>query len=524
MKDNQEFRFKVDRRGFLSRSACASLGIGSMVNTLAHLSLIDRVVANDVNIGSDYKALICIFLRGGQDSNYFFRPIGGHPQKAQYEASRGIAAPPEAAISAAGTVLNPANGPAGQFGLQPNCVNMATMFNNGELAIIQNVGTLAEPTTKTQYQQGTVLLPVQLFSHSNQVQEWMATAAEKPFTSGWGGAVSSLINDAANPNGLASMLITAAGNNNFLVSPGGGPAQYSVNSSGALSLVGYSSGSDPYGGAIDSGTGHYTTSATGRRLQAFERIMNYTHDHILAEGYNEVARRARAGEGLIGDALAEAAALQGTGAGQVNFNGNFPANNNLADELKLVSQLIAGRRCLGNTRQIFFCDLGGFDNHASININLPNLLSQVDGAVGGFNTTMKQLALADAEFSYDDFTCFEMSDFNRTFTPNGTSANSNGTDHAWASHAWCFGGAVKAQHAGASNLYGHYPDLNPAGPDSVSGRGRYIPTTSVDQYGAVLAEWFGVAPGDLSMVFPNLPRFTHPSDPAANLGFIDLTS
>ncbi|MEM7146976.1 MAG: DUF1501 domain-containing protein [Verrucomicrobiota bacterium] len=524
MKDNKEFKFKMDRRSFLSRSACASMGLGSIVNTLAHLQLIDRAVANGINIGTDYKALICIFLRGGCDKNYFFRPIGTHPQKAQYDSSRGIAKPDEADIVSAGTEILPANAAAGeQFGLHQNCTNMASMFNNGELAIIQNIGTLAEPTTLASYQSGNAILPVQLFSHSNQVQEWMATAAEKPFTSGWAGAISSLINDTSNPNGLASMLITAAGNNNWLVSPGGGPAQYSVTSSGALSLVGYNNNNEPaYFDAIDPNTGDYRNNAQGDRLKAFENIMNYTHDHTISEGYNEIVRRARDGEGLVGEALAHAQSLDGTGAGQVDFSG-FPGTN-LGGELGLIAQLIAGRRCLGNNRQIFFCDLGGFDNHAAINVNLPNLLTQVDDAVGHFNTVMKQLEAADTDFAYDDFTCFEMSDFNRTFTPNGTVVNSNGTDHAWGTHAWCFGGAVKNQHAGASNLYGYYPDINPNGTQSVSARGRFIPTTSVDQYGSVLAEWFGVAPGDLSAIFPNLPRFTAPSDPAANLNFLDLTS
>ncbi len=527
MKDIENFDgFKVDRRGFLGQSAFASLGLSAVANTLANLSVIDNAVANSVTIG-DYKALICVFERGGKDANYMFRPIGAHPQKAQYESSRGIAQPSEASITGAGTVLTPANAvPGEEFGLHPNCLNMTSMFNSGELALIQNIGTLAEPTTKTTYQDGTAILPVQLFSHSNQVQEWMATAAEKPFTSGWGGAISSLINDSANPDGLASMLITAAGNNNFLVSPGGGPAQYSVNSGGALRLTGYAGNTQPaYFNAIDDATGFYRNTATGRRLKGFDRIMNYKHDHVLAEGYNEVVRRARAGEGLVGDALDEANALDGTGAGQVDFAG-FPAGN-IGTELQLISKLIAGRRCLGNTRQIFFCDLGGYDNHASINGNLPTLLGNVDAAIGHFNTVMKQIAAVDVDFNYEDFTVFQMSDFNRTFTPNGTNVTNNGTDHAWGTHSWCFGGAVKNVHAGASKLYGYYPTLDPNGDDSVSGRGRYIPTTSVDQYASVLAKWFGVAVNDLTTIFPNLPRFwggANNFDPAStNLDFLDLT-
>lgn len=528
----QEDKITISRRSFLSRSTCASLGIGSMVHTLANLRVIDAF-ANSIVL-SDYKALVCLFLRGGLDMNNVFIPIAGNPQAGSYITDRGVVAVPQAAIDAINpltghnTRINPAGQPANQWGLHPNCPHMADMFNAGELAFVHNVGTLAVPiNTPAEY--AAASKPNQLFSHSDQVtQHMMGSLTDQPFTGGWGGKVSNFVNS-LNTQGKASMLITIAGNNDFLVSPAGGAPQYSVTTNGAIALVGYGPSTNPYGSALtDPGNPtSYNTSSTGRRLKAFQDIMNYTHDHIMEEGYNVIVRRARENEALVGEAVAVANNLQALG--QVDFNGNFSglAANNVGNELKMVAQLIAGRKCLGNERQIFFVDLGGFDTHQNINSDLPDLMDQVDSACHAFNQTMKQLAAApaDPDFTYNDFLCFEASDFNRTWTPNGNNINTSGTDHAWGSHMFCFGGPVKAQHAGASKMYGSFPTLDVGGPDDVpqGSRGRWIPSTSLDQVYSVIAEWFGVAPGDLNAVFPYRTRFE--TDPvAANVDFLDVTA
>lgn len=512
--------FRIDhqsRRAFLGKGACAGLGIGSLINMVAQLQLIQSAAANTAGspdtIGDDYKALVCVFLNGGMDANNFVIPIGTHPQADYYQDTRNQVAVAEADIVNAGTTITPQSGiqSGEQFGLHPSCTRLASLFEASEMAMICNVGTLAHPTTKATYT--TTPLPNQLFSHSNQVQEWMSSVADAPFTSGWGGRVAELLNPTQNADSKVSMMVTAAGLNDFMVSPGGAVPQYSVTSSGAVSLVGYGTN---YANALNP-DGTYASSTAGRRLKALEGIINYSHDHLLEDGYSKVVRRARINEALVGDALTTA-----TNSG-VDFDAIFSnPENPLAGELKVISQLIAGRKCLGNKRQIFFCNVGGWDTHQNINTVLPDLLGTVDEAVGQFVQAMKAVEVADADFSYNDAMLFQASDFNRTFTPNGVPGDAGaGTDHAWGTHAFVVGGAVEGR-----KFYGQYPDLT-VGDSGINdtpsnARGRWIPQVSVDQYAAVLADWLGVdRANDLSLVLPNLGRFADPFDPASNLNFID---
>ena len=521
---SDEFTFKVDRRKFLRRSGLAAIGGGSLVNVIAQLRLMQAAAAESQGgdvVGDDYKAIVCLFLRGGCDMNNVVVPIGTHPQANYYQDTRAQVAISESAITTAGTVISPLSGiKAGdQYGFHPSCQNIAQMFSAGELGVMCNVGTLAEPTTKANY--ASVTKPKQLFSHSNQVQEWMSSVADGPFLSGWGGRVADLMHASENPDSKASMLITAAGLNDFMVGGAGTVPQYAVTTNGAVTLAGYGSN---YASALNA-DGSYKNNVTGKRLKALETIINHANAHLLEDGYSSVVRRARVNEELIGDALGVADALQAASApAQVDFDGNFAAaTGGVGNELKMIARLIAGRKCLGNRRQIFFCDLGGFDTHQNINGALPNLLTQLDSAIGAFNQTMKDLAAADSDFSYSDVLGFQASDFNRTFTPNGAPGDLlAGTDHAWGTHAMMFGGAVDG-----GKFYGDYPDLTvgAAGTQDTPNnqRGRWIPTTSVDQYTAVLSSWFGVdrGNGDLDLILPNLSRFADPFEPANNLNFID---
>lgn len=518
MKPNA-FRYRLNhssRRAFLGQGACAGLGVASLVNMIAQLQLMQTAASAATGpdvVGDDYKALICVFLSGGMDANNFIIPVGTHPLATHYQDVRRQVAVAESAINNAGTIINPQGGIAGgeQYGLHPSCGNLATLFEAGELAMICNIGTLAQPVTKDTY--NTTPLPNQLFSHANQVQEWMSSVADGTFTSGWAGRVAQYLNADQNPDSNVSMLVTAAGLNDFMVSEGGSVPQYAVTTSGAVSLAGFGTA---YANALNT-DGTYQDNAQGRRLKALESIINYSHDHLLEEGYSDVVRRARINEALVGDALTTA-----TNSG-VNFDGIFNnPENGLAAELKVISQMIAGRKCLGNKRQIFFCNLGGWDTHQNINQTLPNLLGQVDEAVGQFVQAMKALEGADTDFGYEDVMLFQASDFNRTFTPNGAPGDVGaGTDHAWGTHAFVVGGAVEGRH-----FYGEYPDLRigDGGSDDTpnSQRGRWIPKVSVDQYAAVLADWLGVdRANDLPLVLPNLGRFADPFDPANNLNFID---
>ncbi len=508
----------LSRRQFLRTGTCGAMGVGSLINTLTQLQLINAAAAADVGgadvIGSDYKAIVCLFLRGGCDMNNVLIPTLGNPQAAGYTADRDV-------VSIRNGIADPALNPAGEndtlpitvpggdpFGLHPSLPNLAAMYGSGDAAFIANVGTLAQPTTSATY--SSVALPQQLFSHSNQQTEWMSSIADQPYTSGWGARVADLYHDAWNPQSQTSMLITAAGNNQFL--NGGEVNQYSVTSTGAISLASFGTN---YENAINP-DGSYQTNSTGQRLKALERIMTYSHGHLLEDGYNAVVRRARENEAVVTEASTAA-----TGLG-LDFDATwatYGADSGIADELKAVAKLIAGRDCLGNKRQIFFVDIGGFDTHQDINADLAAQLGQVDAAIGAFNQAMKDLAAADPDFEYDKVTTFQASDFNRTWTPNSDNAATAGTDHAWGTHTFLFGGAVNG-----GDVYGTFPELAVGGLNDVpsGSRGRWIPSTSVDQHSAVLAKWFGVPIGSTEMatILPNLDRFESIDAPAANLGFL----
>ena len=498
------------------------MGVGSMINVLTQLQLINSAAAADVDgsdvVGSDYKAIVCLFLRGGCDMNNVLIPTVGNPQAQGYTTDRNVVGIRNGVVDAA---LNPdglndtlpITVPDGDpMGLHPSMPNLAAMYESGEAGFVANVGTLAQPTTPSTY--GSVALPRQLFSHSDQVTEWMSSIADQPYTSGWGARVADLFHSTWNPQSQTSMLITAAGNNQFM--NGGEVNQYSVTSTGAISLASFGTN---YSSALDD-NGDYNLNATGQRLKALERIMAYSHNHILEEGYNAVVRRARENEEIVTEAATVATDLG------LNFEQTFQnmgADGSVGDELLAIAKLIAGRDCLGNKRQIFFVDLGGFDNHQDINDDLGSRLTTVDNAIGAFNQAMKDLAVADADFEYDKVTTFQASDFNRTWTPNSDNPATAGTDHAWGTHCFMFGGAVNG-----GNVYGTFPELAVGGLNDVpsGSRGRWIPTTAVDQHAAVLAKWFGVPLGsnglseEMKTIFPNLDRFESIDATAANLGFL----
>lgn len=490
------------------------MGIGSLVNTMSQLQLINSAVAS-TGAQTDYKALVCIFLRGGCDMNNVLIPTAGNQYADAYALERGAVAIPNGVVH---DIFNPSGvnstialpGLAGPFGLHPSMVRSAEMFNNGEAAFVTNVGTLSEPTDASSY--NTVSLPRQLFSHADQVTEWMSSIADQPYTSGWGARVADLYHDTWNSLNPTSMMISAAGSNQYFNgSPNASP--YSVSSTGAISLSGFGTN---YSNAVDENGDYILSSRNGRRFEALERIMAYSHSNIIEESYASVVRRARETESVITSAVNEAGNL---GLDIDGIFNSYGATSNIGEELLAVARLIVGREQIGNQRQIFFVDLGGFDNHQDINGSLGGLLSELDNAVGAFNESMKQLASVDPDFDYDQVTTFQASDFNRTWTANGDNPETAGTDHAWGTHTMVFGGAVNG-----GQLHGFFPELAAGGPTDtpIGNRGRWIPTTSVDQYSAVLANWFGVPAGssEMGVIFPNLSRFADPFNPTSQLGFL----
>ena len=496
MNENEDSPF-LTRRDFARQSACAALGITGVVNMLTHLRLINGAVAADARPGQqlepgvvspdpgggDYKALVCLFLQGGNDANNVVIPIS-EPDYANYVADRGIIAiQPKSSI----LPITPATYSDGiDYGLHPNLTGVHQLFNQNKLAILANVGTLAAPITKQEYLNGSVGVPTQLFSHSDQSVQWQSSIADQPFTTGWGGRVADLL---VGLNGTAevSMSISLAGSNSFQV--GNTTSQYHVTPDGSISFSGYGTN---YSNALEPDMMTYKDTNAGKRLKAFHDIMALEPANLFQRAYADKVNRAYENDLLL------TAALEG-----VVVNTPFP-DSSIGDQMNMIAKLIAARSALGQQRQIFFCEIKGYDTHANQLSAHANLMTEMSEAIKAFYDATVELGVADK------VTGFTASDFGRTYTPNGVTSAA-GADHGWGSHGLIFGDAVQG-----GDMYGEMPELVVDGPDDVNGdRGRWIPKTSVDEYSATLAKWFGVGSEEMNNIFPNLPRFNTP-----DLGFM----
>lgn len=504
MKHNDQ-ELASTRRRFLRQSACSALGVTGVVNTLAHLRLVNSALAQAGPL-TDYKALVVLFLFGGNDSNNLLVPRKNHPSYADYKAGRGVLKlwdNTDTAYPAGQPASLPLTTSSGSYGVHPAAPGLQQLFNSGELAFVANVGTLLYPTTRAQFQAGSVPLPPQLFSHSDQQVQWQSSVPDQPFTSGWGGRVADLLASQGYADGQVSLSVSLAGINSLQV--GNSEIQYAVTTAGAVPLEGYGPNATPYSNALNP-DGSYKTTLQGKRLKAFDDISNYSFQHLLENDHAQVVKRSRANEALVGAAFTEAA------NSGVDFDAQFiNAQTNLGDQLKTIAKLIAGRNTLNNKRQIFFASIGGFDTHQDQLDAQTNLVGELSGALQAFSNTLIALGVNDS------VTTVTHSDFTRTLTPNGTDPSTAGSDHGWGGHQLVLGGAVNG-----GQVYGSFPSLK-LGQDQDAGtsnRGRWIPTTSVDQYAAVPAKWLGVSNGLLPEIFPNLGRFNDPFGGTANLGFL----
>lgn len=562
-------RSKPNRRDFLVQTGCASLGITSAVNTLAHMQLMGTAAAQSA--GSDYKALVCIFLNGGYDSNNLLIPLAG-TARTQYDSGRGIPtyaggsggiAVPLADITAAGTQISPnnpvtdyehsgdyigtdANG--NRFAVHPGAASLKTLFDAGELAFISNVGVLTQPNV-TRANFGSLPAsqkPPQLFSHSDQQVQWQSSIPDKPFQSGWGGRLADVLDGIHNtdPDAL-SMMVSINGFNSFQVGVSQQP--YIMGTGGVTSFSSYGPSNIGYSSALTSSSlkpfttsydpfkwpgttgSNYLTGPTGWRLAALEQLLGMSHASLFDDAVAKVSKNARVAEGVVGEALA----LTDAGGGVTTIDSHFTnafngtgingLTNGFAAQLRMAARLIVGNTALSNKRQIFFVQLGGWDTHTS---QIP-VLSGAARTDQGYYSLMLQLTCAMKAFRdalaangmWDKTLAFTASDFTRTFTPNKTD-ETGGSDHGWGGHMMVMGGAVNGKR-----VFGQYPDLTVNGGIDVQGnRGRWIPTTSVDQYAAVIAKWFGVDSSQLASIFPNLGRFSDPFNPATRLQFVNFSA
>jgi uncharacterized protein (DUF1501 family) len=455
----------LSRRRFIGR-ACAAVGATGFLSALAQLRMIGALAADSSN--SDYKALVCLFLYGGNDSNNLLIPTDSSSYSI-YAADRTVLALPQSGL----LPITPKSYSDGRsWALHPSLVEVQQLFGAGSLALLANTGTLVQPVTLAQYNAGTVALPPQLYSHANQEVQWQSSIPDQPFTTGWGGRLADIVN-ALNSNPKISMSVSVAGQNSFQV--GSMVSQFAVQPSGAIVLAG--AGSD---------------AVSKARTSAQQNILNLQEQNLFEAAFGGLTT------GAIGDSQVLASVL----AGLPSLSTVFPATS-LGQQLQMIAKMIQAAPQFGLNRQVFFASLGGFDLHSDQLAAHASLLTQLSQGLGAFSSATAELGVAG------QVTTFTASDFSRTFNTNGTNDGTAGSDHGWGSHHLIMGGAVKG-----GDIFGQVPLLELGGPED-TGRGRWIPTTSVDQYAATLASWFGVSATNLPVVLPNIGRFA-----SSDLGFL----
>ena len=441
------------RREFLRRGAALSLA-GAAGPWALNLAALGEAAA--ATAPTDYKALVCVFLYGGNDHANTLVPYDAGNYAAYQGLRSSIALPRDTLLPLAPSVALP---DARQMAFAPQWTGLKGLFDAGRLGVLLNVGPLIQPTTLARYNARSVPLPPKLFSHNDQQSVWQSSLAEGA-TSGWGGRMADLFL-ASNATSTFTC-VNASGNAVFM--SGQSAVQYQISADGAVAL-------NAAKGPV------FNSQACADALKA---ITTAPRTHLFENELAVVMKRAVDAEVLLSGALASAPALATS----------FEAGNPLAAQLRMVARMIGVRSALGAKRQVFFVSLGGFDNHDFLPQQHPGLLAQVSSAVTSFYNATVELGVANA------VTTFTASDFGRTLTSNG-----DGSDHGWGSHHVVLGGAVRG-----GRFHGKLPSTSVGGPDDV-GQGRLLPTTAVDQFGAALAGWFGAAPTDLPIVFPNIGQF-----------------
>lgn len=442
------------RRTFIRQAACAALTTTGILNTIFDLR---RLSAAPLDT-TDYKALICLFLYGGNDANNLIIP-NDPTGYASYAAARGVLAIPQTSL----LPLTLLNGDGRNFAFHPNLSELQALFNQGKLGLVANVGTLVAPVTRAQYLAGGAAVPPQLFSHADQSVQWQTSVPDVISKTGWGGRMADLL-QSLNAGSKISLNISIAGTNTFEV--GNTVLPYIISPTGSVGLAGFDGSAN-----------------ANVRLQAFRDLLALPHNNLFEQAYSDTVSRSIAANELLTAAL----------AGLPAFQTVFPATN-LGSQLNMIAKLIAARNNLSMKRQIFFCSVGGYDTHGDQLAGQANLFTELSQALNAFYAATVELGVAS------QVTTFTASDFGRTYPTNGT-----GSDHGWGSHQLVLGGAVQG-----GRLFGSFPTLAVNGPDD-TGQGRWIPTTSVDEFSATLATWFGVSASDLATVLPNIGRFARPN-------------
>ena len=457
----------LPRRQFLTQAPCAAIGSTSVLSTILNLKALGAVTNPD----EDYKALVCVFLAGGNDSYNMLVPQG-ETEHREYQLTRGNLALPR-------EDLLPLNAPTQDgrtLGLHPAMPEVKSLFDAKEAALVTNVGTLVEPLTKEKLYSPGAKVPIGLFSHADQAMHWQTSVPDKRSHTGFAGRLADLLH-ASNNSSTHSTGISLGGNNTFQTGTSSIP--YSISRSGH------------YEGIRHFGSHNRFHSL---KTQAITNILDATYEDLFRENYAGMVRSTIGGNRAFHEAIRQAPEFP-------NLFSWYP----LSQQLRTVARTIAARQTLGMKRQTFFVRMGGWDHHDEVLQTQNSMLTIVSRALNQFNTALKQIGIADK------VTTFTASDFARTLTSNG-----KGSDHAWGGNQIVMGGAVKG-----GQIYGTYPSLETGNPLD-TGRGRLIPTTSTDEFFAEMALWFGASPADLPTLLPNITRFHTPKTGQSPLDFLNL--
>ncbi len=468
---------KKTRREFV-KTSCRALSMAALATQMRHFGLIDVMAQENLNTEPEveYKALVCVFLSGGNDSNNMVIPNydAGYAQYAAARQAQGLAIPRASLLP----ITPPSMG--GQvYGLHPAMTDLQTLWNDSKMAVVCNVGSLVQPMTRATYQGGAPR-PYQLFSHSDQVEQFRTAVSSYRTTTGWGGRTADRTGG-LNTGAAISMISSIAGSTIFnvgsfsvplIVAPSPTPLNQ------VLALNGFGTATDELA-----------------RRSAMNNIRTHDLNYTMTQQASLLTQQAV----NVSQQLSIDPTLTVT----------FPATT-LGNQLKQVAKLLKFKTQLNMSRQIFYVQLGGFDTHSGQLNNQNNLLTQVSQALKAFYDETVAQGIAS------QVTTFTMSDFNRTFNPASSGANV-GSDHAWGGHHLVMGGAVAG-----GNFYGRptsngtlFPMLVNGTGDDAETRGRFIPSVSVEQYAATLGRWYGLTDTDVPLVFPNINNF-----PTSNLGFM----
>ena len=496
----------ISRRGFLKQLNCAAVGSSAIQNSLLNLKLANTVAAQGGPL--DNKALVCIFLSGGIDSFNWLVPWEQSAYNT-YAITRG-AFGSDGGLALDRNALRQLAAPSANFGLHPACANLQAMANGTNtgspagafagkrrLAFVANVGTLVQPITKAQFnawengQNAALPVPKALFSHSDQIEQWQ-TAVPQGMSqlSGWAGRCADILNAYYNNGASTSMSVSLGGNNVFQV--GNNTEQFVVTPSGALTFEG--------------NTGGAANNPLQFKNAALRSTLDQHYTNLLTESFSQLTKQSDQAQQLFQSQFNSSGAQLGA-----SIDALFPPGNYLAQTLKAVVKTIKIREQLGLKRQTFFVNYGGWDHHGELLNTQAGMLATLDAALGAYQQALEMLGLQPATPNLqDEVITFTSSDFGRTLRSNG-----RGTDHAWGGNALVFGGEVDG-----GKIFGTYPDLTLDGPNDVGRGGRCLPSTAADLYFAELLRWFGVAPGNMAYVLPNIANFWNPNSPSAPLGFV----